>query len=191
MYIPDNSASKSSTMSLQSKCWLRFNHKSWSSTFAINQDLLHSVFLHLEFSQGWKFTQPAKRQDKFIPIGILLSDLLTDGKESIASNLQGLVTINKGNNLKKIFFCRINKKIREIALIFYLWSPVNQACWRHSCAFILFSFCLINNFRIKSLPSSLTFIKASSSKTQLQALTFFNVSKSVDPANGDNPDSKT
>ena len=112
--IPDNSTSKSSTVSLQSKCWLRFNHKSWSSTFSINQDLLHSIFLHLEFSQGWKFTQPAKRQDKFIPIGILLPNLLTDGKESIASNLQGLVTIGKNKQ-------KINRgntwsgKFREIA----------------------------------------------------------------------------
>lgn len=50
-----------------------------------------------------------------------------------------------------------------------------------------YSLFLISNRLMKSLPSSDTSRNASSSKSQSQALTFFNVSMSLSPANGESP----
>ena len=52
---------------------------------------------------------------------------------------------------------------------------------------LTYSLLLCNSLRMKSLAWSDTFANASTSKSQSQALTFFNVSKSSSPANGDNP----
>lgn len=50
-----------------------------------------------------------------------------------------------------------------------------------------YSLFLTSNLLIKSFPSSETLAKASSSKSQSQAFTFFRVSISFSPANGDRP----
>ena len=71
------------------------------------------------------------------------------------------------------------------------WSPVSQECSRHSWAVILASFFFTRSLRMKSLPSSLTFLNASSSNDQSQLLTFLRVSMSELPAKGDNPESST
>ena len=52
-----------------------------------------------------------------------------------------------------------------------------------------YSLALMRSRRMKSLPSSETLLKASSSKSQSQERTFFRVSTSFSPANGERPDS--
>lgn len=68
-----------------------------------------------------------------------------------------------------------------ISRVLWEWSPVSHACCRHSWAVSLFSLILIRSFLMKSLPSSLTFLKASLSNSQSQLLTFFSVSMSLAP----------
>ena len=85
------------------------------------------------------------------------------------------------NSFQLAYFCLIFSRIaknlfRAISKVLWLWSPVSHWCCKHSWAFKRFSLVLIKSLRIKSLPSSLTLTKASSSNCQLQALTFFKVS---------------
>merc|ERR1712061_98147 len=65
-----------------------------------------------------------------------------------------------------------------ISSVLWEWSPVSQECSRHSWAVIRASFFLTRSLRMKSFPSSLTFLNASSSYDQSQLLTFLRVSMS-------------
>ena len=47
----DNSAGEPGTLTLQGEGGLRLDDKPWSSTLSVNQDFLHPVLLHLEFSE--------------------------------------------------------------------------------------------------------------------------------------------
>jgi len=42
----NDTTSETSTLSLQCKCRLRLDDKSWGSALAVNQNLLHAIFLH-------------------------------------------------------------------------------------------------------------------------------------------------
>jgi len=91
----------------------------------------------------------------------------------------------------RIFSLIAKNLFLAISRVLWEWSPVSHGCNKHSWAVSLDSFFLIRSLRIKSLPSSLTFLKASSSKDQSQALTFFRVSISLAPANGESPERST
>ena len=77
------------------------------------------------------------------------------------------------NSFQLAYFCLIFSRIaknlfRAISRVLWLWSPVSHWCCKHSWAFKRFSLVLIKSLRIKSLPSSLTLTKASSSNCQLE-----------------------
>ena len=77
------------------------------------------------------------------------------------------------NSFQLAYFCLIFSRIaknlfRAISRVLWLWSPVSHWCCKHSWAFKRFSLVLIKSLRMKSLPSSLTLTKASSSNCQLE-----------------------
>jgi len=89
----DDSASEPCALTLQGEGGLWFDHKPWSSTLAVDKNLLHPVLLHLQLPEAGELRHASHGEDKVVPVGILLPDLLTDGKESVPGDLKGLVAV--------------------------------------------------------------------------------------------------
>ena len=74
----------------------RLDDEARRGALAVDQHLLHAVLLHLELAQRAELRESAQRQLEVGPVGVLLTDLVADGEEPLAGDLQGLVAVVAG-----------------------------------------------------------------------------------------------
>ena len=89
----DDPAGEPGALALQGEGGLGLDDEPGGSALPVDQDLLHPVLLHLELAEGGELGHSAHGQDVVVPVGVLLTDLFTDGKEPVSGNLQGLVRV--------------------------------------------------------------------------------------------------
>ena len=59
----------------------------------VDEHLLDAVLLHLQFAEGAEFREAPERQLEVVPVGVLLTDLVADGEELLAGDLERLVGV--------------------------------------------------------------------------------------------------
>ena len=92
----DDSASEFRALALHGKGGLGLDDEAGSGALSVDENLLHAILFHLQLPQRAELAEATQREDKLVPVCILLPDLFANREEPVASDLQGLVGVITG-----------------------------------------------------------------------------------------------